>query len=74
MFPSGYEVVEVRRNDEAFGVNLMNRTCDCRLWNLTGVPCVHSVAAFMNQKMNPDLGFSSWYSHSRWFLIHINSQ
>ncbi|PWA98098.1 DNA replication helicase [Artemisia annua] len=56
VFPSGYEVVEVRRRDEAFGVNLMNRTCDCRLWNLTGVPCVHSVAAYMNQKMNPDLG------------------
>nr|GEZ60993.1 hypothetical protein CTI12_AA081420 [Tanacetum cinerariifolium] len=35
IFPSGYQVVEVRKMDEAFGVNLITRKCDCRLWNLS---------------------------------------
>lgn len=67
VIPSTYMVVEVRKRDEAFGINLMERTCDCRLWQLTGVLCVHAVAAFMSQKMEPDVGVSSWYSQPRWF-------
>ncbi|GJY43331.1 hypothetical protein Tco_0431544 [Tanacetum coccineum] len=35
-FPSGCQVVEVRKRDEAFGVNPINIECDCRLWNLSG--------------------------------------
>lgn len=67
VLPSLYQVVEVRKKDEAFGVNLVNRTCDCKLWNISGVPCVHAVAAYMHFKMDPDDGVSSWYSQSKWF-------
>ncbi|GJU33143.1 hypothetical protein Tco_1176732 [Tanacetum coccineum] len=67
VFPSGYQVVEVRKRDEAYGVNLITRECGCRLWNLSGVPCIHVVAAFMHFKLNPDIGVSSWYSQSKWF-------
>ncbi|GJU64060.1 hypothetical protein Tco_1245895 [Tanacetum coccineum] len=34
VFASDYQVVEVKRRDEAFGVNLIIRSCDCRLWTL----------------------------------------
>ncbi|GJY21151.1 hypothetical protein Tco_0393717 [Tanacetum coccineum] len=65
VLPSGYQVVEVRKRDEAYGVNLMKRTCDCRLWSLSGVPCVHAVATFLYFKLNPDDGMSSWYTQSK---------
>ncbi|GKC93618.1 zinc finger, PMZ-type containing protein, partial [Tanacetum coccineum] len=64
---SGYHVFEVRKRDEAFRVNLISNTCDCRPWNLSGVPCVHAVAAFLHVKLNPDDGVSDWYSQSKWF-------
>ncbi|GKE03140.1 hypothetical protein Tco_1391123, partial [Tanacetum coccineum] len=67
VFPSGYQVVEVRKRDEAYGVNLITRECGCRLWNLSGVPCIHVVAAFMHFKLNPYIRVSSWYSQSKWF-------
>ncbi|GJU15872.1 RNA-directed DNA polymerase, eukaryota, reverse transcriptase zinc-binding domain protein [Tanacetum coccineum] len=67
VFASGYQVAEVRRRDHAFGVNLITRSCDCRLWTLTGVPCAHAVAAYMKQKIDPDLGVSNSYSQSKWF-------
>ncbi|GKA20261.1 zinc finger, PMZ-type containing protein [Tanacetum coccineum] len=67
VFPSGYQVVEVRTRDEAYGVNLITRECGCRLWNLSGVPCIHAVATFMHFKLNPDIRVSTWYSQSKWF-------
>lgn len=67
MLPSSFQVVEVRRRDEAFGVNLTSRSCDYRLWNVIGVPYVHAVADFMHFKLNPDDAVSSWYNQSEWF-------
>ncbi|GKC84367.1 hypothetical protein Tco_1140084, partial [Tanacetum coccineum] len=33
---------------------------DIRLWSLSGVPCVHALAAFLHFKLNPYDGVSSW--------------
>ncbi|GJV92783.1 zinc finger, PMZ-type containing protein [Tanacetum coccineum] len=63
VFPSGYQVVEVRKRDEAYGVNLISRKCGCRLWNLSGVPCIHVVAAFMHFKLNPDIRIGVAFNH-----------
>nr|GEV11296.1 hypothetical protein [Tanacetum cinerariifolium] len=47
--PSGYEELEVRCRDHAYGVNLSLRKCVCRLWQLSGVPRIHAVARTNNQ-------------------------
>nr|GEZ40480.1 60S ribosomal protein L34 [Tanacetum cinerariifolium] len=56
VYPCGDNVFEVRKGDDAYGVNIDNRTCACKLWDLSGVPCVHSVAAFSFLKNDPILG------------------
>ncbi|GKB41915.1 mutator type transposase [Tanacetum coccineum] len=33
-------------------VNVMARTCTCRRWGLTGIPCKHAVAANWNMSLN----------------------
>ncbi|GJS35660.1 hypothetical protein Tco_0534042, partial [Tanacetum coccineum] len=38
-----------------------------RLWELSGVPCVHVVAAYMHVGTDLDLGVSFWYSQESWF-------
>nr|KAJ0186310.1 hypothetical protein LSAT_V11C900492840 [Lactuca sativa] len=43
--PCGYQKYEVRFNDVAYGVDLTAKTCACRIWQLTGIPCLHGVAA-----------------------------
>lgn len=67
VYPSGFREVEVRRGDEAYGVNLHTKKCLCRMWELSGIPCVHAVAAYMHMKMDPDLGVSEYYSQNKWF-------
>nr|GEX87217.1 hypothetical protein CTI12_AA204890 [Tanacetum cinerariifolium] len=66
VYPCGNNVFEVRKGDESYGVNIDNRTCPCKWWDLSGVSCVHSVAAFSFLKNDPILGVSIWYSKKMW--------
>nr|GEZ17284.1 60S ribosomal protein L34 [Tanacetum cinerariifolium] len=66
VYPCGNNVFEVRKGDDSYGVNIDNRTCACKWWDLSGVPCVHSVAAFSFITNDPILGVSAWYSKKMW--------
>ncbi|GKE70548.1 hypothetical protein Tco_1528620 [Tanacetum coccineum] len=37
------------------------------MWELSGVPCVHAVAAYLHVGNDLDLGVSHWYSQESWF-------
>nr|GFA48319.1 calcium/proton exchanger [Tanacetum cinerariifolium] len=56
VYASGFQEVEVRRQDEAFGVNIHLKKCACNMWELTGLPCVHAVAGYIHLKKDPELG------------------
>nr|GEV38528.1 hypothetical protein CTI12_AA091940 [Tanacetum cinerariifolium] len=62
VFPSAYQQFEVRCGDSAFGVNLGEKTCACRLWKLSGIPCIHAVAGYMHLNRDPGEGVSYCYS------------
>lgn len=66
-YPSGFREVEVRKGDEAFCVNLHIKKCACRMWELSGLPCVHAVAGYLHMKMDLELGVSEWYTQNKWF-------
>ncbi|GJZ27994.1 60S ribosomal protein L34 [Tanacetum coccineum] len=66
VYPCGNNEYEIRKGDTLYGVNIENRTCACKWWDLSGVPCVYSVAAFSFLKMDPVLGVSAWYSKKMW--------
>ncbi|GKB86186.1 hypothetical protein Tco_0958458 [Tanacetum coccineum] len=46
--------------------NLVDSITPSKWWDLSGVPCVHSVAAFSFLKNDPILGVSAWYSKKMW--------
>nr|GEX12716.1 zinc finger, PMZ-type [Tanacetum cinerariifolium] len=66
VFPSGFQELEVRNRDESYGVNLQHKVCSCRMWELSGVPCVHAVAGYMHLNQDLDTGVSFWYSQEAW--------
>ena len=43
---------QVRVVDEQFMVNLQARTCTCRGWQLTGIPCIHGVSYVHYMKLD----------------------
>ncbi|GJT22501.1 zinc finger, PMZ-type containing protein [Tanacetum coccineum] len=67
VYPSGFQELEVRCGDDSFGVNLQHKVCSCRMWELSGVPCVHVVASYMHLNKDIDDGVSYWYSQEAWF-------
>nr|GEW30955.1 pentatricopeptide repeat-containing protein [Tanacetum cinerariifolium] len=44
VIPTGGNLFEVRKGSQAFRVDEEYRTCTCRLWKLSGLPCAHAIA------------------------------
>ncbi|KAK9986371.1 hypothetical protein SO802_031322 [Lithocarpus litseifolius] len=60
--PSGRFVYEVTSERERHVVDLVGRTCSCRAWDLTGIPCKHGVAEiFVNCEMSEDCTHPCYY-------------
>ncbi|CAH9143994.1 unnamed protein product [Cuscuta epithymum] len=46
----GEVIFKVTLRPKRFVVHLLHHTCTCRLWDLTGVPCVLACAAIISMK------------------------
>ncbi|KAH7851988.1 hypothetical protein Vadar_019174 [Vaccinium darrowii] len=49
----GNEQFQVEGSNDQFRVDLKNRTCGCRKWDLCGIPCVHASAAYNKLDLDP---------------------
>ncbi|XP_021996103.1 uncharacterized protein LOC110893298 [Helianthus annuus] len=58
--PGDNTVFEVRSEKYACVVNLDEKTCSCRLCQLSGIPCVHIVATLSFVNKDPETFVSSW--------------
>ncbi|WMV47088.1 hypothetical protein MTR67_040473 [Solanum verrucosum] len=56
---SGYEVTE---GADRHIVNLRDKKCTCRTWDLTGIPCPHAIKAMEHKKMIPKKEIHWYYS------------
>ncbi|GKV04945.1 hypothetical protein SLEP1_g17025 [Rubroshorea leprosula] len=57
---NGYEVDD---NGEAtYIVNVERKTCTCRVWNMTGIPCRHAVTVISHIQENVEDYVAHWYS------------
>ena len=45
---------EVIRDNDKFVVNLDKKTCACRRWDLSGVPCYHAISCIYFAKCAPE--------------------
>ncbi|XP_057755529.1 uncharacterized protein LOC130974688 [Arachis stenosperma] len=45
---------EVSRKTSRVDVDLMKHTCSCNMWQLTGMPCVHAIAAIRKKHDKPE--------------------
>ena len=53
--PSGKFMYEVDNDRERHVVNLTNRTCSCRIWDLTRLPCKHGITAIFKNLEKVDI-------------------
>nr|XP_017221405.1 PREDICTED: uncharacterized protein LOC108198146 [Daucus carota subsp. sativus] len=56
------ESYTVKGKGSSVCVSLKNRTCSCRIWDLTGVPCSHVVTAIQESRQNPIDYVAKWFT------------
>lgn len=59
---SGQGEFEVHDGRSVLPVSLINRTCACNLWQISGIPCKYGMRAILHAKEDPHKYVSSWYS------------
>jgi hypothetical protein len=46
---------QVTRDEKmVYAMHLWNKTCDCRRWDMTGIPCSHAISAIYKSKQQPE--------------------
>ena len=45
-----------------YNVDLPTRTCDCRRWQLSGIPCHHAIACCREERIDAETMVHSCYS------------
>jgi len=59
---AGEGLFEVECSKGAFVVDLMHRTCGCRQWDITGIPCPHAISAILYHSAKPEQYLYRYYS------------
>ena len=44
---------------EGYVVSIVDKTCTCRAWELSGIPCLHAIAVMREDKMWRNLCMTS---------------
>nr|XP_043615790.1 uncharacterized protein LOC122587689 [Erigeron canadensis] len=60
-FHAGGSHWEVRQLYEAFKVNVDEKTCSCRMWGLSGIPCPHACAVIFKINKRPEDYVPGWF-------------
>lgn len=55
VFHSQGHVFETRRGCDNYMVDLEGRSCSCKLWDLSGISCVHEIVAINYIKQTTDV-------------------
>ncbi|XP_059463443.1 uncharacterized protein LOC132192169 [Corylus avellana] len=59
---AGQGMFEVECLGRRFVVDVDARTCGCRKWDVTGIPCSHAISAILHQDGDPNDYLSPYYS------------
>ena len=54
--------VQITGPDGQFVVDMENRSCACRRWDLTGIPCMHACCCILENNEEPENYVDACYS------------
>ena len=60
--PAGQGVFQINERENQYIVELTTQHCDCRRWDLTGIPCNHAIAALRHERIPTESVVPSCYS------------
>ena len=72
MIHAGGNAFEVRNGSFSFKVKVDERTCSCRMWQLSGLPCVHGTAAILKINKLPEQYVPNWFRKELYYATYHN--
>ena len=54
VIPAGKGIFEVQDRDYKYTVDIFAKECECRRWNLTGIPCSHAISCLRHERITPE--------------------
>nr|GMD08080.1 uncharacterized protein LOC109147413 [Ipomoea batatas]GME17952.1 uncharacterized protein LOC109147413 [Ipomoea batatas] len=57
---NGDDGYEIKKGRNQLKVEVENRSCSCRSWDLSGIPCVHAICAIFDQGRDPEGYIDAW--------------
>lgn len=61
---------EIKHRGVSHHVNLAERTCSCRIWDLTGIPCTHAISAILKMRKRPEDFLSEFYEVENYMVMY----
>ncbi|XP_073223518.1 uncharacterized protein [Cicer arietinum] len=58
-----FNLFSVTNGVDTYTVNLHTKTCACRKWDLTGIPCCHALVCIWHNKADPESYVSPYYRY-----------
>lgn len=72
-YPSDHRVYEVKSKDNTYEVKMNEKTCDCRRWQLTAIPCSHAISCMRKERIKPETQIASFYTRERYMKAYGNT-
>lgn len=63
---------QVDYRSDSYVVDLEERSCACRRWDLTGIPCTHAVAVIRECRNDPEDYVANWYTVDTYLRCYDN--
>lgn len=60
--PCGQGVFQVTEREFKYIVNIQTKECECRKWNLTGIPCQHAITCLRHERIPAESMVHDCYS------------
>lgn len=70
---NGDDGYEIKKGRQQFKVKLKGKTCSCRAWDLTGIPCPHACCAIFDLGKDPEEFIDECYSKEVYTRIYSHT-
>ncbi|GKA90758.1 hypothetical protein Tco_0812628 [Tanacetum coccineum] len=72
VIPAGGNLFKVKLGSEGFTVDEGKRTCNCRMWLLSGIPFVHATKLIFLINRVPESYVLAWFETDMYFVAYHN--
>uniref|UniRef100_A0A0D3BT92 SWIM-type domain-containing protein n=1 Tax=Brassica oleracea var. oleracea TaxID=109376 RepID=A0A0D3BT92_BRAOL len=66
IYHCGHEIFEVKEKNFSYKVKMLEHSCTCRKWDMSGLPCRHALKVIVEKKRKKEDYIGDCYLTSKW--------